>query len=87
MWQQRCWLRLGSRFSCKRGLLACSASGPSCPADRVAGAAVIPPLPQQAYGALTKAFARSGDWRRALEAMQLMQLDGVTPNEQVAGER
>jgi pentatricopeptide repeat protein len=41
------------------------------------------PVPLQVYGALAKAFARSGDLRRALEVLELMQADGVAPNEQV----
>jgi pentatricopeptide repeat protein len=38
----------------------------------------------QVYGALTKAFSRSGDWRRALEVLELMQAEGVQPNAQVS---
>ncbi len=39
----------------------------------------------QVYGALTKAFARTGDWQRAVEALELMESAGVAPNEQVGG--
>ena len=39
----------------------------------------------QVYGALAKAFARSGDWRRALEVVDLMRHDGLAPNAQVWG--
>lgn len=34
------------------------------------------------YGALAKGFARSGDWRRAIEVINLMQCDNLEPNEQ-----
>lgn len=43
----------------------------------------------QVYGALAKGFARSGDWRRAIEVINLMQCDQLEPNEQAgcAGEQ
>lgn len=36
----------------------------------------------QVYGALAKGFARSGDWRRAIEVINLLQCDNLEPNEQ-----
>ena len=41
----------------------------------------------QVYGALAKGFARSGDWRRAIEVINLMQCDGLEPNEQASCSR